>query len=367
MVGSQWMSLRTASASASTYDSVQDYYGKVLKSSKDLKTSACTTSQRPSPLIRKLISGVPDEVNAKFYGCGAPLPLGIEGKRVLDLGSGSGRDSYVCAALVGPKGKVVGLDMTDEQLGTARQHADEYCKKLGYPQSNLSFKHGHIEYLDRAGLEDKSFDIVISNCVVNLSPDKPRVLQEVYRVLADGGEFYFSDVYADRRLPEEVRKHEVLWGECVAGALYTEDFIREAHKAGFADPRVLAKEEIEISDPELKDLVGRARFYSITYRLFKLPSHLETLCEDYGQYAVYKGTIPGSPHHYDLDDHHTLEKGKPFLVCGNTAAMLGEDKVSWLSPHFDIVGDRSIHYGLFDCSSPPPAGAAAAAGGGACC
>lgn len=350
----------------STYEDVMEYYGKVLKTSKDLKTSACTASKRPHPEIIKLMHQVPDEVMSKFYGCGAPLPMGITGRRVLDLGCGSGRDCYVSAALVGPKGKVVGIDMTDEQLSVAKNHAPSYCSKLGHEEGNLSFIKGHIEFLDKAGLKDASFDIVISNCVVNLSPDKPRVLQEVFRVLAPGGEFYFSDVYADRRLSAEAKAHKVLWGECIAGAMYEEDFIREAQKAGFDDPRVLAKEEIIIHDPVLKDVVGRTRFYSITYRLFKLPGMLETKCEDYGQYAVYKGTIPGLKHHYDLDDHHTLETNKPFLVCGNTAAMLGENGVCWLAPHFEIHGNRDVHYGLFDCGGGP-ACAPVAAAGGACC
>lgn len=231
----------------------------------------------------------------------------------------------------------------------------------------MSFVEGHIEYLDKAGIADASFDIVISNCVVNLSPDKPRVLREVYRALATGGEFYFSDVYCDRRLPAHVMAHKVLWGECISGAMYIEDFVREAQKAGFDDPRILAKEEIEIHDPDLKDVVGRARFFSITYRLFKLPGMLETKCEEYGQYAVYKGSIPGHRHHYDLDDHHTLETGKPFLVCGNTAAMLGEKGVSWLAPNFDIHGNRDVHYGLFDCGDSSAAAAGVPVAGGACC
>ena len=94
----------------------QEYYGKVLQSSKDLKTSACTAAGRPHPLLRKLMADLPEEVLSKFYGCGAPVPLGIEGMRVLDLGSGSGRDCYLSAALVGEGGFVTGIDMTDEQL-----------------------------------------------------------------------------------------------------------------------------------------------------------------------------------------------------------------------------------------------------------
>jgi hypothetical protein len=94
-------------------------------------------------------------------------------------------------------------------------------------------------------------------------------------------------------------------------------------------------------------------------RLFKLPSRLETLCEDYGQVAVHRGTIPGHAHAYPLDDHHVLEAGRPMLVCGNTAAMLEE---TWLGPHFSVTGDRSVHFGMFDCAPAP----AAAGGGGAC-
>lgn len=105
-----------AANSNSTYKNVQDYYGKVLATSKDLKTSACTASGRPHPRIIDIMRKVPAEVSDKFYGCGAPLPLGIDGLKVLDLGSGSGRDAYVCAALVGQQGQVTGIDMTQEQI-----------------------------------------------------------------------------------------------------------------------------------------------------------------------------------------------------------------------------------------------------------
>ena len=183
-----------------------------------------------------------------------------------------------------------------------------------------------------------------------------------------GGEFYFSDVYCDRRLPDEIRSHPVLLGECLGGAMYVEDFKRLCVGTGFADPRVLEGHEIEVRDEELKALLGEARFYSLTYRLFKLPGRLESICEDYGQYVVYKGTIDGHPNAYSLDDHHRIEKNKPFLVCGNTASMLGE---TWLGKHFDVHGDRSVHYGAFDCGGPPvamPGGdGAGACASGACC
>eukprot|EP00873_Tetraselmis_striata_P046466 jgi/Tetstr1/466730/TSEL_011203.t1 len=354
-----------------TYDSVQNYYGKVLASSKDLKTSACTAAGRPHPLVRELIRKVPSEINDRFYGCGAPIPLGIDGLRVLDLGSGTGRDCYVAAAMVGEKGFVTGIDMTDEQLEVANKHVEPFCKEQGFAKPNMKYVKGYIEYLDQAGIEDESQDMVISNCVINLSPDKPRVLAEAYRVLAPGGELYFSDVYCDRRLPADVQKNEVLWGECISGAMYISDFEREARKVGFIDPRILTSAPIQIHDPELQLLLGEAKFFSITYRLFKLPGLIETLCEDYGQYAVYKGTIKGSESAYQLDDHHRFVKGKPLLVCGNSGAMVGENGVSWLSKHFEVVGDRSVHYGLFDgCGALPVKDTGAAvscAPSGGCC
>mmetsp|Transcript_45874 Transcript_45874/g.111750 ORF Transcript_45874/g.111750 Transcript_45874/m.111750 type:complete len:373 (+) Transcript_45874:82-1200(+) len=346
---------------------VQDYYGKVLAKTSDLKTSACMCAAKPPPLLIQIFNKLPFEVVEKFYGCGTPLPFGIQGLRVLDLGSGSGRDCYGASALVGESGSVVGIDMTDEQLEVARKHADEYCTKtLGYAKSNMKFIKGYMECLSDAGIEPGSFDICISNCVVNLSPDKKAVIKEVYQALAPGGEFYFSDVYCDRRLPEKVTKHPVLWGECIAGALYVKDFERIARAAGFDDPRVLSIAPIEVEDYELRKITGQAKFFSITYRLFKLPGLLETLCEDYGQAVKYKGTIEGSEDAYTLDNGHTFEAGKLALVCGNSAAMCGEQGVCWLSKHFEIIGDRSTHYGLFPCGPKDDAIKADAPAGGAC-
>lgn len=353
-------------AEAVTLESVKDYYGKVLSTSKDLKTSACTAAGRPHPKILEIFKKIPTEVMEKFYGCGAPLPLGIDGLSVLDLGSGSGRDCYAAAALVGESGRVTGVDMTAEQLTTARKYSESFCKDLGYKACNLEFVEGYIEKLADAGIQPNSYDLAISNCVVNLSPDKRSVLREVYAALKVGGEFYFSDVYCDRRLPQHVQEHKVLWGECIAGALYTNDFIRFARAVGFDDPRVLSSSPITIDDPELQAVVGEAKFFSITYRLFKLPEMLESLCEDYGQACKYKGTIPGMPSSYRLDDHHLFETNKLSLVCGNTAAMLGEDGKSWLAKHFEIIGDRSTHFGEFPCGPAPPAVAAGECGPGGC-
>ena len=166
-----------------------------------------------------------------------------------------------------------------------------------------------IEFLGDAGVAPNSIDLAISNCVINLSPNKEKVLQGVYDSLREGGEFYFSDVYCDRRLPQAVREHDVMLGECLGGALYVEDFRRICAKVGFLDVRELTRETITVNDPELEALCGQAEFVSITYRCFKL-KEMETLCEDYGQVAYYKGTIADHPHTYKLDDHHIFEKNR---------------------------------------------------------
>jgi arsenite methyltransferase len=309
----------------------------------------------------------------KHNSCGAPLPLGIDGLRVLDLGCGSGRDCYAAAALVGERGAVTGLDMTAAQLAVARAHAADYCTQtLGFAQPNMTFVEGFMEDLAGAGVAPGTVDLAISNCVVNLSPDKPAVLRGVYEALAFGGEFYFSDVYADRRIPDAARADKVLWGECVSGALYVEDFKRAAIEVGFTYPVVLAAAPIEVNDPAMRRVLGAARFYSITFRLFKLPpGMLESRCEDYGQVATYRGTIPGSEGSYTLDDGHTFEAGRPMLVCGNTAAMVGEGGHSWLAKHFEVRGDRSVHFGKFGGGDPvrltTGGGGGGGSGGGGCC
>ncbi len=148
--------------------------------------------------------------------------------------------------------------------------------------------------------------------------------------------------------------------------MYIEDFKRICREVGFTDVRALSSNPIEVTDPVLKDVCGEAKFYSITYRCFKLEGRLETLCEDYGQVAIYKGTMPSAPNAYILDDHHKFETKRPVLVCGNSASMVSE---TWLGKHFTIIGDRSTHFGLFDCSPAPaaPAAVASSAGGSGGC
>ena len=327
-----------------TLDSVQDYYGRVLKTNQDLKTSVCCTgASLPSP-IQKILKDIHPDVIARSYGCGSPIPPELTGKTVLDLGSGSGRDCFILSRLVGPTGRVLGVDMTPEQLDTARRHVGYHMEKFGFPRPNIEFLAGYIEDLTSLGIKNDSVDVVVSNCVINLSPNKDRVFSEIFRVLKPGGELYFSDVFADRRVPRHLAEDPVLLGECLGGALYIEDFRRLLAKVGCLDYRIVSNSKLALTDPGVEKRAGMIGFHSLTVRAFKLD--LEDRCEDYGQIASYLGTVPEQPSAFVLDDHHVFQTGQSQPVCGNTAAMLG---LTRYAPHFKITGDTRTHYGLFNC------------------
>ena len=343
------------------HQEVRDYYSQRLSSSKDLQTDACCCSPDSFPeRLKEIMPLIDDEIVERFYGCGSPIPLAIEGCTVLDLGCGTGRDVFLSSKLVGPEGKVIGVDMTEEQLAIAKKHLPGQMERFGYSSPNVEFHQGYIEDLREAGIADNSVDVVISNCVINLSPDKEKVFSELFRVLKPGGELYFSDVFADRRIPEELKDDQVLYGECLAGAMYTEDFRRMLAQFNCPDVRLIASSEIAAQNEQLRNKLGAIKFRSDTLRAFKLAS-LEDQCEDYGQVAIYRGSIPECPQYFTLDDHHLFETGKPVLVCGNTASMLAETR---FAPHFEVRGDRSRHFGLFDCGTPAPA---EKGGVGSCC
>ena len=346
------------------HELVQDYYGKQLQSSEDLKTSACCDPSQVPAWLKPLLARIHPDVLSRYYGCGLVCPQQIAGCRVLDLGCGSGRDVYALAQLVGSTGQVVGVDMTDEQLAVAQSHRHHHAHVFGF--DNVRFLSGYIERLDELDLTPGSFDAIVSNCVVNLSPDKAAVLRGVHRLLKPGGEFYFSDVYADARVPDAVRLDPVLYGECLGGALYWNDFLRLAKATGFADPRLVEDHPLTITDQTLAERVGNLRFFSATYRLFKLDG-LESACEDYGQAVIYRGTIPDHPHRFVLDKHHDIPSGKVFPVCGNTWRMLNETR---FAPHLDFIGSFDHHFGLFEgCGSSIPfdVSTSAASGGEGCC
>ncbi|WP_216372941.1 hypothetical protein [Streptomyces tailanensis] len=177
-------------------------------------------------------------------------------------------------------------------------------------------------------------------------------------MLRPGGELYF----ADRRLPAGLLDNPVLVGECLAGALYTEDFRRLLERAGCPDARTVATSPVTLDDPEVERKIGFGAFTSCTVRAFKLP--LEDRCEDYGQVAVYHGALPEHPYAFDLDDHHRLHTGKPMLMCGSTAGMLSATRYA---PHFTVTGNKSTHFGLFLCAPTEQTGREGSGTSGACC
>ncbi|XP_045734686.2 arsenite methyltransferase isoform X3 [Mirounga angustirostris] len=254
---------------------VQTYYGQVLKKSADLQTSACVTAARLVPKhIREALRNVHEEVALRYYGCGLVIPECLENCWILDLGSGSGRDCYVLSQLVGETGRVTGIDMTESQVEVAKKYIEYHMEKHGFQTPNVTFLHGYIENLEETGIKNESYDIVISNCVINLVPDKEPVLQEAYRVLKHGGELYFSDVYASLELPEEIRTHRILWGDC--------------------------------------------RFVSATFRLFKIPkTGPAKRCQ-----VIYNGGITGHEKELIFDASFTFKEGEIVEVDEETAAIL---------------------------------------------
>ena len=250
-------------------EKVRKYYSDIT-TDKDgkLASSVCSCATNAVPAaIRAIVSEIPDEIITKYYGCGSPVPGAIEECVVLDLGCGTGRDVFVASKLVGPEGRVIGIDMNDDQLEVAERYKEEIAAKWGF--SNVEFRKGYIEDLRSAGIEDSSVDLVISNCVINLSPQKDKVFSEIWRVLKDGGVLYFSDIFADRKVPEEINTHPLLLGECLGGSMSYDEFKSIMKGAGFEDYTVISSSETPINNEEIERLVGDIRYTSDTIRAVK--------------------------------------------------------------------------------------------------
>ena len=308
---------------------VSEFYGQTVKKTEDLQFDACCVAEYDLELLRPITA----EVKEKRYGCGSPLPDAIEGGTILDLGCGAGIDVFMAAQIVGVGGKVIGVDMTPAQLEVAERNVAPIMANLGFSKSNVEFRHGRIEEIPA---DNDSVDVVISNCVINLCADKERVFREIHRILKPGGEFFIADIIADRRIPNRLAKDELLYSECLTGAAYGGDLRRVMQKAGFEDVRT-------VSSRRLGDVIEGIHFDSVGLRGFKLP--LEDACEDYGQVAVYKGTIARRESEFILDHGHRFVAGMPERVCKNTADMLTQTRYA---PHFH-VSEAMFHMGLFDC------------------
>lgn len=322
------------------HQDVKDYYGETLKSNEDLLTSACCPTDSMPKYLRPLVANIHDEILSKFYGCGSPIPPMLEGLTVLDLGSGSGQDCYVLSQLVGPKGKVIGVDMTDQQLDVARKYIDYHTEKFGFETPNVEFVKHFIE--DLSSVTDESIDLVVSNCVINLAPEKDKVFAEIYRILKPGGELYFADVFADRRLGAELKADPVIVGECLGGALYTEDYRRQMAALGFNMSYTVSDSVLSVENEKLKPKLAHINFTSQTVRAFKIDA--EDREEDYGHRAKYNGSIAEFADGFKLDENVNFITGEWLAVSGNVANILSQSRYNTA---FEVEGNFEQHHGGF--------------------
>ena len=222
---------------------VRNHYSKIATKNKSCCSCGCTGTLDSEQISKEI--GYSDEEmkivpDANLgLGCGNPTAIGAikEGDVVLDLGSGAGFDCFLAAKKVGPSGKVIGVDMTEEMIEKARKNAEQY----GY--KNIEFRFGDIEDLP---IDDNSIDIIISNCVINLAPDKLKVFQEAYRVLKNNGRMYVSDIVLLEELSEEQRNDDDLVAGCVGGALLKEEYLKIIRDAGL-NYKIIS-EDMQISE-----------------------------------------------------------------------------------------------------------------------
>ncbi len=219
----------------SIYETVREHYAEQARSEASCcdtgSASACCDSKNTF-YAEDLLTTLPGDVADFSLGSGDPItPAALQpGETVLDLGSGGGLDCFLAARQVGEKGKVIGVDMTPEMLARARASAERMDVR------NVEFREGYLENLP---IEEDSVDVVVSNCVINLSPDKPQVFSEIYRVLKPGGRVSVSDIVTNHPFSEEQRKNKEDWCGCVTGALTRDEYIHKMEATGFVDVQVI--------------------------------------------------------------------------------------------------------------------------------
>jgi len=324
----------------------------------------------------KHLDAIPAEVLERDYGCGDPSRHLVPGETVLDLGSGSGKICFIAAQVVGPAGRVIGVDMTPEMLAVARRNAPVVAERLGY--ANVEFRRGRIQDLaldlDRldaelaarpvAGVDGllavearaaelrereplvghESVDVVISNCVLNLvdPADKPRLFRETHRVLRRGGRAVVSDIVADEPVPAELQADPELWSGCIAGALTEQGLLAAFEDAGFYGIRILERRR------EPWRTVQGIEFRSVTVEAFK---GKEGPCFERKQAVVYKG-----PFREVLDDDgHRLRRGERTAVCDKTFRILtAAPYAGHFEPVEPLVAVPLAEAAPFDCARTAP-------------
>jgi len=340
---------------------------------------------------------IPEEVLKISYGCGTPAGLDTvkAGEIVLDIGSGGGIDCFEASRRVGPSGRVIGIDMTDTMLEIARRNAPIVAKNLGHPASNIEFRKGMA---DAMPVDKDSVDLVISNCVINLAPDKRRVFREMFRILKPGGRFTISDIVADQTVPQYLVHDTEKWGDCLSGALTVSDYIGGMVEAGFLaihQVKTIPWQKIDgiqfLSITltgykcEPAPATGHDRFATLLgpfskvtdelgqryrrgvpqqidartaqmlstppcQRLFVLSESPTTIgesdprwtavlpeqkpCVWKGHFAIFTGPFA----EVEDDDHHTFRRGTPLEICSKTLKVIA---TGHYQPHFAVTNRAS--------------------------
>lgn len=311
---------------------VQAFYGEAAETPRaDL---CCPTTFDPEDLAH-----IPRDVVDRFYGCGSPVAAAQPqpGETFVDLGCGAGIDVFIAARRVGAGGRATGIDMTGRMLAVARENRPIVARNLGYDV--VSFEEG---FLESPPLPSEFADIVTSNCVVNLSPDKELVFAGIWRILRDGGRAVISDIVSEREVPPSLRTNPELWSECTVGALTEEEFLAAFEKAGFYG--------VELLEKAYWRSIDGYRFHTVTVRGWKFEK--KAGCSFIGQRAVYHGPMKAA-----IDEEgHTFPRGVPVEVCTDTAFKLRSPAYAGC---FSVIeaGEGSTDFRSEGCCAP----------GDACC
>lgn len=273
-----------------------------------------------------IFSQLSEETRKRYYGSGIVIPEQLEGKRVLDIGCGSGSLVFILSKLVGPTGYVVGVDICDGLIEAAKSQIEYHQKAWGLKEPNCEFVIGNAEKLD---FEPNSFDIIVSNGIVCLCPDKEAAFNSAYRVLKEGGQFFLSDVYSEVDPPIKYRDHETLWTLGTTGAMRWDTLAEVAGKAGFTSPYLGQVGTVNIVNEEYIKMLENGRFVCAGWRLFKLPKDVKRGASR----VTYKGNITGFSDALRWDVDLYFPTGEGVEVDSDLATILS---ASYLNSSFDF-------------------------------
>jgi SAM-dependent methyltransferase len=328
----------------------------------------------PVQYRREYLDVVPQEIIDRDYGCGDPTPYVRQGETVLDLGSGGGKVCYILSQVVGPKGRVIGVDCNREMLDLARSYREAVAERIGH--ANVEFRYGMIQDLaldleqladqtrgrtidepqdwldlrrieqrlrhERPMIADESVDCVVSNCVLNLvrPEDRRQLLSDLFRVLKLGGRAAISDIVADEQVPEHLKNDPELWSGCISGAFREDEFLKAFEEAGFYGVEIAARQT------EPWRTVEGIEFRSMTVVAYK---GKQGPCWERNQAVIYRGPFKK----VEDDDNHVYYRGERMAVCDKTFQLLQkppyEGQFVPVEPLEPISSDEARP---FDCSRP---------------